>query len=152
MESDVKVKVLKAVPEIEEVRPIWESWPGNRDSEIETYLMCLESFPATIRPHVILVERAGKPEAILVGRIDHGHISCHLGYLQLKLPANILCFVYGALRGNPSKENCDLIVSSVLKSLSDREADVAYMNFLKEDSHLCRLAKKKPALLSPDYI
>ena len=40
MASEVSVRVLKTVPELEEVRPSWESWPGNRDSEIETYLMC----------------------------------------------------------------------------------------------------------------
>ena len=146
------VRVLRTLQELEGIRPEWESWSGNRDSEMDTYLACLRSIPATVRPHVVLVEREGKPDAILVGRIDLGHISCRLGYLRLNLPAKILCFVYGALRGNASKENCDLIVCSVLQSLSDREADVAYMNFLREDSELCRLAKKQPGALSRDYL
>ena len=119
---------------------------------MDTYLSFYRSIPATVRPHVVVVDREGRPDAILVGRIDLGHITCRLGYLRLNLPAKILCFVYGALRGNPSKENCDLIVSSVLQSLSDREADVAYMNFLREDSELCRLAMKRPDALSRDYV
>ena len=146
------VKVLRTLPELETIRHEWESWPGNRDSEMETYLMCLQFIPGTVRPHVVVVERDGKPDAILVGRIDLGHVSCHLGYWRVNLPARILCFVYGALRGNPSPENCDLIVSSVLQSLSDREADVAYMNFLREESDLYRLATQKPTLLCRDYI
>ncbi|MGB7602785.1 MAG: GNAT family N-acetyltransferase, partial [Candidatus Sulfotelmatobacter sp.] len=150
--SEVSVKVLRTLPELEGIRREWESWPGNRDSEIETYLMCLRSIPATVRPHVVVVERDGEPDAILVGRIDMGHVSCHLGYLRLNLPAKIMCFVYGALRGNPSPENCDLIVNSVVKSLSDGEADVAYMNFLKEESDLYRLATQKPGLLCRDHI
>jgi len=144
--------VLRTLAELEEIRREWQSWPGNRDSEMDTYLICLRFIPATVRPHVVVVERDGKPDAILVGRIELGHVSCHLGYLRLNLPAKILCFVYGALRGNPSRENCDLIVASVLQSLSDREADVAYMNFLREESELCRLAKERPGALSRDYV
>lgn len=146
------VRVLRTLQELEGIRPEWESWSGNRDSEMDTYLACLRSIPATVRPHVVVVDRGGRPDAILVGRIDLGHVSCRLGYLRLNLPANILCFVYGALRGNASKENCDLIVCSVLQSLSDREADVANMNFLREDSELSRLAKKEPGALSRDYL
>ena len=152
MSTAASVKVLRAVTELDTLRREWESWSGNRDSEMDTYLACLRSIPTTVRPHVVVVEREGKPDAILVGRIDLDHISCRLGYLRLNLPAKILCFVYGALRGNPSKENCDLIVNSVLQSLADREADVAYMNFLREDSELCKLAKKKPGVLSRDYL
>lgn len=149
---EVRVQILRSVVELDQVREAWKSWPGNRDSETDSYLMFLRSNPTTERPHVLVVYRDGRPDAILVGRVDLGHISCRLGYLQLKLPAKILCFVYGALRGNPSQENCDLIVRSILKSLSDREADVAYMNFLRQDSDLCRIAMRKPGLLSRDYV
>ncbi len=38
-----------------------------------------------------------------------------------------------------------------MQSLSAGEADAAYMNFLREDSQLCGLAKKKPGILSRDY-
>jgi hypothetical protein len=152
MESAQHVRVLKALPELEEIRLLWESWPGNRDSEIESYLTCLRSNPATIRPHVIVVERGGRPDAILVGRIDRGHISCRLGYLRVNLPAKILCFVYGAFRGNSSPENCSLILNSILQSLSHREADVAYMNYLRQDSDLYRSATQEPGRLCRDYL
>ncbi len=151
-ESTLNVRVLKTLPELEEIRSVWESSPGNRDSEIDSYLTFLRSSPATVRPHVVVVYRDKRPDAVMVGRIDLGHVACRLGYLRLNLPAKVLCFVYGALRGNASKENCNLIVNSILKCLSDREADVAYMNFLKEDSELCTLAMKKPCVLSRDYV
>ena len=152
MHTAASVKVLRTLPELDGIRREWLSWNGSRDSEMDSYLMFLQSNHATVRPHIVVVERAGAPDAILVGRIDLGHISCRLGYLQLNLPAKILCCVYGALRGNPSNENCDLIMSSILRSLSDGEADVAYMNFLREDSDLCRLAKESPGRLSRDYV
>jgi hypothetical protein len=152
VETPAEVRVLRTLQELEEIRADWESWPGHRESELDPFLTFLRSNPRTVRPHVVAAYRAGSLEAILVGRMDFGQISCRLGYLEMNLPARILCFVYGALRGNPSKENCDAIVSSILQSLSAGHADVAYMNFLREDSELCRLAWKKPGALSRDYI
>ncbi len=146
------VKILRAIPELEEIREVWESWPGNRDSEMEPYLKFLQSNPETVRPHVLVVYRGGVPDAILVGRIDRGQVICKLGYLRVGPRAQIMCFVYGALRGTPSYENCDLMVSEILRCLSRGEADVAYMNFLREDSDFCRVATRKPGLLSRDYI
>jgi hypothetical protein len=75
-----------------------------------------------------------------------------LGYQQMSFGARILFFVYGALRGNPSEENCELLVEEILRSLCVGEADVAYLNFLRQDSELCRLAIKKPALLTRDHV
>jgi hypothetical protein len=152
MGSEACVRVLRTIAELEEIREVWECWPGNRDSEIDTYLMFLRSNPGTARPHVLVVYRGGVPDAILVGRIDRGQISCRVGYLSVRLRAQTMCFVSGALRGNSSHENCDLMVSEILRSLSQGEADVAYMNFLRQESDLCRLAMTKPGLLSRDYV
>ena len=152
MSSQAFVKTLRTTSELEDIREAWEAWPGNRDSEMESYLAFLQSNPSTVRPHVLVVYGERGPAAILVGRIDRGHIHCRLGYLRLSLPAMILCFVYGALRGNPSKENSDLLMTEILRSLSQGEADVAYMNFLNEESDLCRLAMERPALLSRDFV
>jgi len=152
MPSEASIRVLRAVSELEEVRGEWESWPGHRDSEIESYSNFVRTNPGTVRPHVQVVYRGGRPDAVLVGRIDQGKIHCKLGYFEMAFGARIMCFVYGALRGNPSAENCELLVSEILRSLSRGEADVAYLNFLKSGSDLCRLATKKPGLLCRDYI
>jgi hypothetical protein len=149
---ETSIRTLRSVAELEQLREAWSCWPGNRDSEMDSFLTFLGSNSGTLRPHVIVVYRGTRPDAIMVGRIDLGHVSCRLGYLRLNLPAKILCFVNGALRGNPSRENCELIVSSTLQCLSDREADVAYMNFLRQGSDLCVLSLKKPGLLSRDYV
>ena len=148
----VAVSILRTVPELERIRTAWQSWPGNRDSSMESHLSFLESHGETERPHVIVVERDGKPDAILVGRIDRGRIACRLGYLHLDLPARILCFVYGAFRGNATRENSELLVNSVMESLAAGEADVAYLNYLREDSDLFRLAIGLPRRLCRDYV
>jgi hypothetical protein len=152
MLSKTSVKVLRTVSELEEIRLEWESWPGNRDSDIYSFLSFLQSYPATVRPHVLAVYRQGRPDAIMVGRIDKGKIRCRLGYLEMGFRARIMCFVYGALRGNPSQENSELLVNEILRSLSFGEADVAYLNFLRQGSDLCQLAMKKPGLLTRDHV
>jgi Acetyltransferase (GNAT) domain len=152
MPNKPSVRVLRSVGDLESIRQLWESWPGNRDSEMNSYLKFIESNRATVRPHIVVVEREGRPDVILVGRIDRGQINGRIGYVDLKLPARVLYFVYGALRGNPSSENCDILLSSVIQSLSAKEADVAYMNFINEDSALFRLSIEKPGLLCKDYV
>jgi hypothetical protein len=149
---ETHVRVLREFAELEEIREAWESWPGNRDSEIESYLFFTRSNPGTVRPHVLVVYRGGVPDAILVGRIDRGKLTCRLGYLRISPRAQTLCFVYGALRGNASRENCDLMLTEVLRSLSQREADVAYMNFQREGTDLRALALEKPGVLTRDHV
>jgi len=152
MTENTCVKVLRRISELESIRQVWESWPGNRDSEMESFLTFVRSNAQTMRPYVLVVYRGETPDAILVGRVDSGYINCRVGYLDMKFRARIINFVYGALRGNPSEENCDLLVSEILRSLSRGEADAAYMNFLRQDSYLYDLAKRKPAPYSRDYI
>ncbi len=47
--NELSVKVLREVSELEEIRREWESWPGNRDSDIHSYLTFLRSNPGTSR-------------------------------------------------------------------------------------------------------
>lgn len=152
MGNEASVRTLREIAELEEIRAVWESWPGNRDSQMDPFLSFLQSNPGSIRPHVLVVYRWGVPDAILVGRIDLGPFTCRLGYLHIEPRAQMMVFVYGALRGNPSRENCDLMLSEILRSLSQGEADLAYMNFLREGSDLLQLAMKKPRLVSRDCI
>ena len=152
MSSPLSVRILRTLPELEEVRQVWQSWPGNRDSEMESYTTFVQSNGKTLRPHVLVVYRGGMPDAIWVGRLDEGYISCKLGYLNLKFPARIISFVNGALRGNASHENCDLLTSEVLRSLSVGEAHAACLQFVKRGSDLCRLATTKPPRLCRDHL
>lgn len=152
MGDEASIRILREIAELEEIRAIWESWPGNRDSQMDPFLSFLQSNSGSIRPHVLVVYRGGVPDAILVGRIDHGSLTCKLGYLRIKPRAKMMIFVYGALLGNPSRENCELMLNEILRSLSQGEADIAYMNYLREGSDLWELAMKKPGLLSRDYM
>ena len=151
MVSEATVKVLRTTSEVEEIRPSWGSWQGNPDADIDFYLSFFRPGTEIERPHVIVVYREGTPDAILVGRIDRRVMNFRIGYARFGPEANILFFVAGALRGNPSFENKELLVREICRSLSRREADVAYLNLLRIDSDLFKLAKEIPGFSCRDH-
>lgn len=62
MHREASVRVLRAIPELGEIREVWESWPGNRDSEMQCYSTFVRTNPGTARPHVLVVNCQGRPE------------------------------------------------------------------------------------------
>jgi CelD/BcsL family acetyltransferase involved in cellulose biosynthesis len=152
MNDDVQIRVLKTLPELEEIRDCWESWGGNRDSQIDSYLSVLQARPDILRPHVIVLYRRGRPETILVGRIDRRRLDFKVGYARLRPKATVMYFVYGGLRGSTSYENSLAVVNEICRSLARGEADAAYLNFLPTDSHIYELARRIPAFLTRDRV
>ncbi len=149
--SACSVNVLRTLPELEGIRAIWESFPGGRDSDPSVYLTVLRSRPQVLRPHVIVVYRNGQPDAMLVGRLEHIRLDFKVGYLHFRPTAKVLYFVHGGLRGDPSFENCALLVREICRSLSLGEADTAYLNFVRMDCPLYGLAKRLPGFLGRDH-
>ena len=152
MENEISVEVLRAVSDLERIRPAWESWPGNRESDIDFYLTVAGSSPETVRPHVMVISRGGRPDAILVGRLDRRRIPFRLGYLNFRVKADVLFFVAGPLRGNASPENCRLFVQEIRRSLSSGEAHAAYFHHLPTNSDLYSLVRETPGLLARDPV
>ena len=127
------------------------SWPGHRDSDIDFYLMIIGSYPEVLRPHVIVLSRDRKPEAILVGRLERKQLAFKVGYMRpFRRWARCLTFVYGALRGNASPENTRILVGEVMNCLKRDEADVAMLFFVPLDTDLYQCAVKMPSLLCRD--
>jgi hypothetical protein len=150
--SEAHVEVLRTPHALEQVRSVWESWPGHCDSDLDFFLTVIQSSGETVRPHVMVLYREGRADAILAGRLDRGAIDSRVGYLHFRTRADILYFVYGALRGNQSAGNCELLVKEICASLSRGEADVAYLNFVRTDSQFHASAISVPGLLCRDHI
>lgn len=66
MGQEVRVRVLKTFPELEEIRPEWESWPGNRDSEM-TFLLHL------------CADKSRKRAPARAGGVSPRKGGCHIG-------------------------------------------------------------------------
>ena len=146
------VVVLTTIEEMESVRQVWESWPGNRDSDLAYFTGAVLSLPGVLRPHVLVVYRDGRPDAILVGRLEESVMDCKIGYLHFRPRTRILYFVYGALRGCDSRENCELLIGEVMRNLAAGEAAVAYLNFLRTETEAYQAARNIPGFFTRDHI
>jgi hypothetical protein len=149
--SKVEIRIARTLAEVECLRPAWTSWEGHRDSEIDFVLMIMASCPEVLRPHVIAIYRNGEPDAILIGRLEKKRIPLKIGYTALFGPwARCLTFVYGALRGNASAENSEVVVREVVRCLKNDEADMALLEFIPVDKPLYQKALSVPGVLSRD--
>jgi hypothetical protein len=150
---EVSVRVARSRAEVEEIRDTWSAWPSHRDSDID---FCLDFFwtrPEVVRPHVIVVYRDRRPDAMLVGRLESTRITPKIGYLRLPgIPSRALSFSYEGLLGDPSAENCAEIVRSIMNSLRRREADVASLHQPRADSPIYQKALRMPKFSSRDHL
>jgi hypothetical protein len=147
------IRVIRSLEEVEEIREIWAAWKSHRDSEIDFCLRFVWSRPEVIRPHVIVLYRNGRPDAMLVGRLEQARIKSKIGYLYTPgIPARILVFAYGSLLGDASAENGEQCVRAIMTALQDGEADVALLDHIGVDSALHRNALALPGLVSRDRL
>src|ERR1700674_3067562 len=133
--EQIEIRIARSLPEIESLRGSWAAWLGHRDSDIDFYLMIVQSYAEVLRSHVIALYRNGKPEAILVGRLEKKKLVLNIGYLRIFGPsAHCLTFVYGAIHGNASPENTQILLREVMSSLKQKEADFALLEVVPLDS------------------
>ena len=148
-----EVRVARSLPEVEALREPWSAWPSHRDSDIDFYLMIVQSYPEVSRPHVITLYRDGRPDAILVGRLESKRLTFNVGYLRPFRPkSRCLTFVYGGIHGNASPENTRILIEEIMKSLRSNEADVAMLEFVPVELAVYHLALSTPGWLSRDTL
>jgi hypothetical protein len=153
MSSGVRVGVLRTLPEIEKIRGQWESWPGNRDSDIDVFLTVCRSSPNVLRPHVLVLFRNGRPSSMLVGRIVDGRFPLKVGYFNLFKPqARAILFSYGGLRGDACPESCAALTREIIKSLVAGEADFALLDHVDIESDLFRYVRHLPGFFFRDHL
>jgi hypothetical protein len=147
-ETKIEVRVIKAANEIEPIRKTWADWCENPDADPDFFLLAPESKSELLRPHVIVVFREGQPDCILVGRLEKGKKRIKIGYSTVFRPyVRTLVFLSGGYLGNQTAENSELIVSEILKSLRNGEADCAELRQLPLDSTLSFAARTQPGFV-----
>lgn len=147
----MEIRIARSVSEVEALREPWTKWPSHRDSDIDFYLMIIRSYPEVLHPHVIALYRDGELQAVMVGRLEEKRLSFNVGYLRPFRPrARCLTFVYGAVHGNNSPENTQILLGSVMDSLKRGEADLAVLEFVPVGTPLYELALSIPSFLARD--
>src|SRR5687768_130651 len=81
------VTVARTVDEVEALRPVWERLPvDNMDADIDHFLTVVRHRREVLRPHVIHVERPGRPDMLVVARLEDVPLESTVGYRVVARP------------------------------------------------------------------
>ncbi len=127
-----EARVLRSFEELEGIRDFWTQHQIHPNCDFDFYSHIVKTRPSIQRPHVVVLYRDHQPVAALVGRLENGTVDLRVGYKKvLGLRSRTLTFLHGGLIGDASAENCAEMARSVIRSLDDAEAEVAYFNHLR---------------------
>ena len=116
------------------------------------YETVLASRMDAAKPHIIVVERDGRPDALMVGMTTIATVSERIGYWTIPVPqVRVLSFQYGGFLGNQSDENSEVIINEIEESLRGGHADVAILSYLREGTPLHRLATRVRSVVMRDH-
>src|SRR5215472_17185511 len=151
--GSLSVRVLRTIEELEEFRGPWSAWDGHPHSDIDFLQMLTKSRNEIVSPYVVVVSRGGRPDAMMIGRLESRVIRYRVGYLPVFRTEGLsISFPYGQLRGNPSEENCRAIVQAILNSLKSGEADIATLNYSDTSGCLYQQAMSLPGFLNRGFV
>ena len=140
------VQIVRNLQEVKSLRQVWQTWRKTRDSDLDFFTGIVQSRGNACTPHVLVLHRDGKPEALLVGLQDRRRIPVRLGSVTLLQPeVSVLEFVRGGLLGNASADNCKAFVRTVMQSLAQGAADLAVWEHLDLQSSLYLSAIRLPS-------
>lgn len=147
-----RIRVIRTLEGMEEIRLAWTAWRGHRDADIDFCKTLLGCWSESTRPHVVLIELNGQPDAMLVGSASTTTLSERIAYMKLPVSrVRVLNFVYGGFLGNQSENNSKLIIKEIEQSLQRGDADVAILSYVRENTLLHQFATRIRSVLMRDH-
>lgn len=139
------IKVIDNKEDLEEVRGFWEKIQWHPYTEIDYYLKFSNLEENFVKPHLIVLSTNGQPSTLMVGNVLNSQINWKIGYKTIwNSKARCLEIVYGGILGSPSYPDCLLLVKELIQCLIREKIDIVFLNHLRIDSPIYRIAKKLP--------
>jgi CelD/BcsL family acetyltransferase involved in cellulose biosynthesis len=136
-----RVRVARTVAQVEELRDVWTSLLGDSIHTDPDYFLWSLREPHVIRPHVLVVERDGVVESIVVARIADARLPCKVGQRTLYAPrARGVCVMREGWLGRADAYTAEVILDELTAALDRREGDVLLFRQLEHASVLHRAA------------
>jgi len=152
MSQQVEIRTIRSLQGIEDIRPFWAAWQKHPNADVDFYLTIVRSRPEILRPHIIVLSRNGRPDALLVGRLEEGRVDVSIGYKRVCAPrARFMTFIYGGLLGSSTPDNCQSLIHEISRSLRQGEADVALLHQIRVDTPLYQAATRFSSPLLRDH-
>lgn len=148
----IGIRLISSLAEIEDLRALWTSWRNHPNADIDFYLTICRARTDFVRPYILVVDRNGSPEAMIIGRIEHRRLECKVGYKTVFRPkARVINFIYEGILGDLLPDASAIVVDMIMSSLRCGEADLAFFSLLRADSAIHEAAIRVPRFLSRDY-
>jgi hypothetical protein len=149
----MEVRIAQSFADIAKIREIWAASKGHRDCDIDFCLSFIWSAQEFVRPHIIVLYRYGRADAILIGRVERVRMQSKIGYLRLpSASAFLLNFAHGGFLGEPSAENSAEFIKSIICTLKEGDVDVALVDRSTVGSPMYEKARTMPGFLSRDRL
>jgi CelD/BcsL family acetyltransferase involved in cellulose biosynthesis len=151
---DYKVSTVRRTEDLGDLRDAWRDLQGDFVStDPDHYLAVLEESPNAVRPHVVLLEHDGRPEAMIVARIEETRLPLRLGYGPVYQPrVRSLNVVYGGFLARDPVATANRLVDELLGALSRCEADVVFTPNLAVQSPEFVALTTRPSALRRSYL
>ena len=142
------VTTLTTLEGLEGIRDAWAAASLTRfDADPDFYLAFARSRSSFVRPHVVIVERDGLLESMLIARVEDVERSAKLGYRSLfRNRLRAIALVHGGLVCT-TEHDARLLIRELRESLARGEADIVTLPALGVGSVLHRAAEDVPAVL-----
>jgi hypothetical protein len=143
--SDLSVQVARSPEELDALRWAWEALPVDNPAADPDHLLTLvHHSPTPARPHVILLERDGRAEALAVGRVGEVRLGARFGYATVLRPrVEALTVAQGGLVGPGREEH---LLAALIDALQEDSLDVVRLR-ARVGSPLHELATTRPGAL-----
>ncbi|MFO0982787.1 MAG: GNAT family N-acetyltransferase [Planctomycetota bacterium] len=146
--ADYTIRVARSFEEARCFGAAWQQMAWHPDADRDFFATVLRVRSQVVRPHLIVLERAGTPQAMLLARVEDGPLVTKIGYQTIFRPrVRSMFVVYGGVMGDASDLHAELLVAELRSALKRGEADVAVLSRLRIDSPICRAARTQPAPL-----
>jgi len=141
------VRVVRTLEELEPLRADWSALQWHPQSDLDFYREVLARRASFLRPHVLVLERDGRVEALIAGQLLADSIPWRVGPLRLfRTRARVQRLGAGAILGRCDEAGARSALQALQASLAAGEADAVYLHQLAHDAPFFRAAQRAPGL------
>ena len=126
--------------EVQDLRTTWQSMSvSNLDADIDYFLTVVTHLPGVIAPHVLLVERSGRPAMIVVARLERHAFPVSVGYTEVLRPhLTTIVVSFDGILGAQTPGDLAAAVRALRASLRDGPAGAVILQKVSVASALHR--------------
>jgi CelD/BcsL family acetyltransferase involved in cellulose biosynthesis len=131
------LRTARSWPELEQLRGAWDELQGRQaTTDPELFPLVLDADERVLRPHAVLLERDGRPRALVLARLERLELTARIGYRPVYRPKlRALTVVYGGVLGEVDEADAALLVAELRQELG-RDADLLRFRGLELGSPL----------------